>query len=108
MNQREREMLISNKKKIHIGIDLGPTSIGIAAIDDNGDVVDKPRIYRFSDACNEKSGSPNNQSRREKRCLRRRIQRHFNKRNDFLKLIKIFYPEIPIKCDETNKKKKYS
>ncbi|MDR0675018.1 MAG: hypothetical protein LBF36_02000 [Mycoplasmataceae bacterium] len=51
-----------NDKKIHIGIDLGPTSIGLGIINGNGKPITdiKPLFVWFKDACNEKDGSPNN------------------------------------------------
>jgi CRISPR/Cas system Type II protein with McrA/HNH and RuvC-like nuclease domain len=73
-------------KKINIGIDLGPTSIGLAMIDQNGKPVCKTTIVRFKDACNEKDGTPNNKSRRQYRSVRRRLTRKITLKEDFKKL----------------------
>lgn len=72
-------------KAINIGIDIGPTSVGLAAIEnDTKEVYGKPIILRFADASDEKTGIPSNVSRREARHFRRRLNRKYRLRNDFI------------------------
>jgi CRISPR-associated endonuclease Csn1 len=83
-----RESLANhNEKKRYIGVDLGPTSNGVAILDENMRLVRPIIIHRFKDACDMKTGESNNKSRRTYRLGRRMLQRRKNRRNDFLKLL---------------------
>jgi CRISPR-associated endonuclease Csn1 len=84
---------MESKKKVHIGVDLGPTSIGLAAIDEDGKPILKPFIFRCADACDEKTGKPTMSSRREYRAQRRNIQREKTLKHDALKLFSSYFSE---------------
>jgi CRISPR/Cas system Type II protein with McrA/HNH and RuvC-like nuclease domain len=83
-------MTVKSKKEIVLGLDIGPTSVGLASLEfnDKPKLYDKPIIIRFSDACDGQSGKSNNADRRNNRATRRRISRKFRLRHDFLKLCK--------------------
>lgn len=83
---------MNNKKNIHIGFDVGTTSVGWAVVDDNGKLLKFKNRYwygvrLFEDAAEEKTGVSKNLSRRNARHLRRIIRRRALRNDDYIKLI---------------------
>jgi CRISPR/Cas system Type II protein with McrA/HNH and RuvC-like nuclease domain len=84
------------KQKINIGIDIGPTSVAIAATNEECKIIGKPTIFRFKDACDEKTGGVNNASRRDYRHFHRRLSRKKTLFSDFRKMLKTFNIQLPV------------
>lgn len=83
---------MENKKNIHIGFDVGTTSVGWAVVDDYGKLLKFKNRYwygvrLFEDAAEEKTGFSKNLSRRNARHLRRIIRRRALRNDDYIKLI---------------------
>lgn len=79
-------------KNIHIGFDVGTTSVGWAVVDDQGKLLKFKNRYwygvrLFEDAAEEKTGDSKNLSRRNARHLRRIIRRRALRNADYIKLI---------------------
>jgi CRISPR/Cas system Type II protein with McrA/HNH and RuvC-like nuclease domain len=76
-----------SKKNIHIGVDLGTTSIGLSVIDDQCNVIYKPQIIHFPDISDEKTGNCYNKNRRSHRLYRRQLSRYKYRLKCFKNLI---------------------
>lgn len=79
-------------KNMHIGFDVGTTSVGWAVVDDQGKLLKFKNRYwygvrLFEDAAEEKTGDSKNLSRRNARHLRRIIRRRALRNADYIKLI---------------------
>ncbi len=74
------------KKHVNIGLDIGTTSVGWAIIDNDYNVIDYG-VRLFTDPCEEKTGHPKNEQRREKRCQRRMLRRRKHRKERFIQLI---------------------
>lgn len=74
------------KKKINLGFDIGVASVGWSIIDEQNNLINYGARL-FDDAASAKDGKLANQSRRNHRSLRRRLNRTKNRKEDFLKLL---------------------
>ena len=81
------------KKKINIGFDIGITSVGWAIVDEENKIIDRG-VRLFNELKNPKDGKLENQTRREKRHLRRTLRRKRNRKDDFIKLVARKYQDI--------------
>lgn len=86
-----------NNKKVIIGIDLGPTSVGIAAIDEDGKVLEKPSILRIPDNYDKTGKFTSCADRRKYRGIRRRYSRKKTIKRDFKKMVLSYFPKIDFK-----------
>lgn len=74
-------------KKVHIGLDIGITSVGWAIVDQNLKII-KHGVRLFSTVDDKKTWKLKNETRREKRSMRRQKNRRLNLKLDFIKLLK--------------------
>ena len=76
------------ESKVIIGLDLGPTSIGISAIDESGKILTKTSVLRVPDNYDKTGSKTSAADRREHRCTRRRYSRKKTLKNLFLNILK--------------------
>lgn len=81
-------------KKVIIGLDLGPTSIGISSIDEDGKILTKTSILRISDNYDKTGTKTSAADRRQYRCTRRRYNRKKTLKRDFKKLANEYFDDI--------------
>lgn len=82
------------EKKVIIGLDLGPTSIGISSINEDGKILTKTSVLRIPDNYDKTGSKTSAADRREFRCARRRYNRKKTIKNDFKKLVLKYFNEI--------------
>ena len=74
------------KKHVNIGLDIGTTSVGWAIIDNDYNVIDYG-VRLFEDVCEEQTGHPKNEKRRELRHARRTLRRRNFRKKQFIDLV---------------------
>lgn len=74
------------KKHVNIGLDIGTTSVGWAIIDNDYNVIDYG-VRLFEDVCEEQTGHPKNEKRRELRRARRTLRRRIFRKKQFISLV---------------------
>lgn len=82
------------ESKVIIGLDLGPTSIGISAIDESGKILTKTSVLRVLDNYDKTGSKTSAADRREHRCTRRRYSRKKTLKKDFKKLVSQYFKEV--------------
>lgn len=74
------------KKHVNIGLDIGTTSVGWVIIDNDYNVIDYG-VRLFEDVCEEQTGHPKNEKRRELRRARRTLRRRIFRKKQFISLV---------------------